>query len=337
VRGNIETRVRKLIEGTEHGLVVAKAALDRLLGFGAPFEREAAALREHLSSCEWMVMPMREFPWAPAQGAIAIEVARSRPDQESLLAPILCDSTMAAVSFERQVLSDHGGGCHQALGAAVVAKPYGRVISVRERTSGTATWTLDAGRPSFPRAAADRLWPTPGSPIPATRMTLPVVPPRADGWWVARAEALPAAWSPPPGTIVWAAGSQTWRRLAARGVWVHGCSDGLGDDDTPAIDVLAGRNVDWVRLTHDLAPVTKALATYSVEVQLPADLPSRSHFFWTSGELFKRAVAQWPAIRSGWHASGPGRTSEAVTAELGASDRRGVWLDRESWEKDVCL
>jgi hydroxymethylbilane synthase len=337
VRGNIETRVRKLIEGSEHGLVVAKAALDRLLGFGAPFDREAATLREYLISCEWMVMPMREFPWAPAQGAIAIEIARSRPDLESLLAPILCASTMAAVAHERQVLADHGGGCHQALGAAVISKPYGRVISIRERTRGTATWTLEGSRPSFPRAAADRLWPMPGTQVPATRVTLPVAPPRADGWWVARAEAWLDGWQPQPGTIVWAAGSQTWRRLAARGVWVHGCSDGLGDEDTPAIDLLAGRHVDWVRLTHDGAAIANALATYSVEVPLPDDLPSRSHFFWMSGELFKRALGRWPEIRSGWHASGPGRTSAAISAELGASDRNGVWLDRESWEKDVCL
>ena len=337
VRGNIETRVRKLIEGPEHGLVVAKAALDRLLGFGAPFEREATTLRGYLASCEWMVMPMREFPWAPAQGAIAIEVARSRPDLDSLLAPILCASTMSAVGYERQVLADFGGGCHQALGAAVIEKPYGRVISIRERTRGTATWTLEGSRPSFPRAAADRLWPMPGTQVPATRVTLPVAPPRADGWWVARAEALPDTWAPQPGTIVWAAGGQTWKRLAARGIWVHGCADGLGDAHTPAIDVLAGRNVDWLRLTHDGAAIANALATYSVEVPLPDDLPSRSHFFWMSGELFKRAVGRWPAIRSGWHASGPGRTSDAISAELGASDRTGVWLDRESWEKDVCL
>ena len=41
VRGNIATRLARLIEGRGDALVVAKAALDRLLGFGAPFEAAA--------------------------------------------------------------------------------------------------------------------------------------------------------------------------------------------------------------------------------------------------------------------------------------------------------
>ena len=337
VRGNIETRLRKLIEGDAHGLVVAKAALDRLLGFGAPFEREAAILREYLSECRWMVMPMREFPWAPAQGAIAIEIASARADLEGLIAPVVCAATTAAVQAERQVLAESGGGCHQALGAAIVEKQYGRVMSVRSRDTAASIWHLQREAPAFPRVSPSRLWPGPGVSAPSARAQLSVDAPSADGLWVARAEALPESWQLPADTIVWAAGSQTWQRLAERGVWVHGCADGLGDDEAPPVDVLAGHAVSWVRLTHDRARAPQALATYHVDTTLPDDLPGYSHFFWTSGELFKSAVERWPAIRDGWHASGPGRTRDALHAELGETGRVGVWLDRQSWERDVCL
>lgn len=337
VRGNIQTRVRKLVDGDEHGLVVAKAALDRLLGFGRPFEEDAAVLRGYLDRCNWMVMPMREFPWAPAQGAIAMEIAGSRPELAALLAPVVCAATTSAVEAERQVLADHGGGCHQALGAAIVHKAYGGVVSVREQETQSAVWDLRRSPPGFPRASADRLWPAPGVEVRADRHALPVEQPRAGGYRVSRAEALPAAWTIGRDTLVWAAGSHTWRRLAARGVWVHGCADGLGDHEAPDVNVLAGREVQWTRLTHDRARVPDAFATYHVETALPDDLPSRSHFYWMSGELFADAVGRWPAIRDGWHASGPGRTSEAIRGELGSSERIGVWLDRASWEKDVCL
>ena len=42
-----------------------------------------ATLRGYLDQLRWMVMPMREFPWAPAQGAIAIEIADRAPISRS--------------------------------------------------------------------------------------------------------------------------------------------------------------------------------------------------------------------------------------------------------------
>jgi len=336
VRGNIETRLRKLVEGDEHGLVVAKAALDRLLGFGPPFEREAAIVRGLLDQCRWMALPMREFPWAPAQGAIALEIPAQRSDVHDLLAPIVCETTTASVEYERQILNAHGGGCHQALGAAVTETPYGRVVSIRSRDRGTATWELQAERKGFPRAAAESMWPRRNESVAAVRTPIAVEQPRADGLRVSRADALPPTWSLPENAVVWAAGSLTWQQLAKRGVWVNGSTDGLGDDESPAADLLAGRTVTWLNLTHDRSARPDAVATYHVDVPLPDDLASRSHFFWTSGNLFRRAIDRWPSIKDGWHASGPGRTRKAIVAAIGATERTGVWLDRESWERDVC-
>ncbi len=342
VRGNIETRITRLIEGTAHGLVVAKAALDRLLGFGAPYENDAARLRELLAHCHFMVMPMREFPWAPAQGAIAMEIADGREDLEALLAPIVCGNTTGDVMAERGHLADAGGGCHQALGAAVTTKPYGRVVSVRSRgedgAADVACWRLEAAGRVWPRVAADRLWPPPGQHVTVTRRALDVPMPDASiGLWVARAEAMPDQWNVDPATFVWAAGSATRRKLASRGIWVHGSADGLGDEVQPAIDTVAGRRISWRRLTHSDVSAPDAISTYVADAELPDDLPARSHFYWMSGELFARAIDRWPSIRDGWHASGPGRTREAVLARIGDPSRTGVWLDRESWERDVCL
>ena len=337
VRGNIETRLKKLVEGEEHGLVVAKAALDRLLGFGPPFDQEAMAVRARLDRCRWMVLPTREFPWAPAQGALALEIPEGRSDLSNLLEPILCESTTASVNYERQILNDHGGGCHQALGAAVMEKPYGRVVSIRSRDRGVATWQLEGGRRSFPRASEDAVWPRRNEGVPAVRTPMDVEQPSGDAFRVSRADALPGKWSLPEDAIVWAAGSSTWRALAGRGVWVNGCADGLGDDEHPAVDLLAGRGLTWISLTHDRASRPDALATYHVEVPLPDDLASRSHFYWTSGEIFRRAVDRWPSIKQGWHGSGPGRTRQAIEATIGATERTGIWLDRESWERDICL
>ncbi|MCB0412216.1 MAG: hydroxymethylbilane synthase, partial [Bdellovibrionales bacterium] len=69
IRGNVPTRLRKLIEDKgAHGLVMAKAALDRMLGF-KPTERGPdeeqkkiaamqTALRAYLQDLRWMILPV---------------------------------------------------------------------------------------------------------------------------------------------------------------------------------------------------------------------------------------------------------------------------------------
>src|ERR1041385_1671961 len=92
VRGNVPTRVRKLLDQDVDGLIVAKAALDRLLS-------------------------------APAQGALAIEISRKRDDLREFIAPLNCADTFRAVEQEREILRSYGGGCHQKIGASVLRRP----------------------------------------------------------------------------------------------------------------------------------------------------------------------------------------------------------------------
>jgi len=78
-----------------------------------------------------------------------------------------------------------------------------------------------------------------------------------------------------------------------------------------------------------------AIATYAVQTSLPEDLPQRTHFFWTSGMLFRDALARWPEIASRWHASGPGRTSRVIRDALGSEGQFRVWLDYDEWVKEI--
>jgi hydroxymethylbilane synthase len=340
VRGNVPTRLAKLIAGDGDGLIVAKAALDRLLGFGPPFEAVANTLRQAIDACHWMVLPLRDQPGAPAQGALAVEVARGRVDVRDRVAAISHAPTWQAVEREREILAAYGGGCHQAVGATVLVREYGIVTSVRarpDRGGCDERWSLESDQEVPPRAAAVQVWPRPDERGEADRHPLASDPPPGGaGYWVARADALPAAWSVSPDQLIWAAGGKTWRRLAARGVWVHGCTDGLGDDEAPGLDVLAGRDIRWVRLTHAAAVVdSDAVVTYVVEACLPEDLPGRTHFFWMSGSLFLRALRRWPELAGRWHASGPGRTRRVIRDALGAGAHTSVWLDRDEWYKSV--
>ena len=118
VRGNIPTRLRKLLEGPAPALLVAKAALDRLLEPTHSFEDARRAVRHALDRCQWMVLPISRCPTAPAQGALAIEVSTRRRDLIDRFGAISDQADMArrqrrtrGARAIRWRLSS-GAGCH---------------------------------------------------------------------------------------------------------------------------------------------------------------------------------------------------------------------------------
>jgi hydroxymethylbilane synthase len=103
VRGNVDTRLRKLDEGDYDALVLAEAGLDRLGLAGR------ISLR---------LMPPDVFP-AVGQGALGIECRAEDHPTVRLLERISHQATFAAVTAERQVLSRLRAGCHAPVGVSV--------------------------------------------------------------------------------------------------------------------------------------------------------------------------------------------------------------------------
>ena len=101
IRGNVESRIRRLEAGELDGLVLAAAGLDRL-GIPVP---PAARLSLDL------MLP------APAQGALALQVRADDAALLRLLAEIDHVPTRIAVEAERRLLRQIGGGCLAPLGA----------------------------------------------------------------------------------------------------------------------------------------------------------------------------------------------------------------------------
>ena len=128
LRGNVDTRLRKLEGGEFDAIILAAAGLKRL-------GREEM-LRE--------LLPLDEMCPAAGQGALAIEVRAGDASTTQAISFIDDAASRAATSCERALLNGLGGGCQVPIGAhaefsgeqlvltAVVASPDGRRV-LRER------------------------------------------------------------------------------------------------------------------------------------------------------------------------------------------------------------
>ena len=100
IRGNIETRIRKVDEGEVDAIILARAGLERL-GLGARISHVFSPL---------------EFLPAPAQGALAIQTRQDDRDTIELLAAIDDHRSRISALAERKVLAIMEGGCHAPIG-----------------------------------------------------------------------------------------------------------------------------------------------------------------------------------------------------------------------------
>ena len=104
LRGNVNTRLRKLDDGAYDAIVLAAAGLRRL---GMAYRIRAA------------FEPDEMLP-AAGQGALGIEVRAGRQDMVLALAPLAHIPTWQAVTAERTVSREMGGSCSMPLAAHAV-------------------------------------------------------------------------------------------------------------------------------------------------------------------------------------------------------------------------
>ena len=105
IRGNIETRIRKLQEGEFDGIVLAQAGIARL-GIDVKFEK----------------LSTRDFPPSPGQGAIAIVSRKDNHSLMEILKKIEDPDSRAEVEAERALSLYVDSGCRFPVGALAQIK-----------------------------------------------------------------------------------------------------------------------------------------------------------------------------------------------------------------------
>lgn len=101
IRGNVETRIRKVTDGEYDAAILAAAGVTRL------------RLEAHVA--QWL--PLSEMLPAPGQGALGIQCRADDEETLRLLAAVHRPEVAAAVTAERAFLHALGGGCATPVGA----------------------------------------------------------------------------------------------------------------------------------------------------------------------------------------------------------------------------
>jgi hydroxymethylbilane synthase len=144
VRGNVDTRLRKLREGRIEALVLALAGLNRIGATGARF----------------LPFPLDQVLPAPGQGALGIELRESDGALARAVASALDHPpTAAAARAERALLKGLGGGCQMPVGAlaTVDASTLTLLGAVAARDGSRLLKDEIHGTPEAPEAAGAEL------------------------------------------------------------------------------------------------------------------------------------------------------------------------------------
>jgi len=106
VRGNVDTRLKKLESEPWHAIILAEASLERL---------GIKNVHAHRLDPTWFIP-------CPGQGALAIEILKSNASAE-IVQNLECPDTRRAVDIERRILARLGGDCTMPFGCLVTDDP----------------------------------------------------------------------------------------------------------------------------------------------------------------------------------------------------------------------
>lgn len=101
IRGNVDTRIKKMINGEYDGLVMAAAGIERL------------GLEGYISE----YLDVEIMLNAPGQGAIAIEINSDKSEIDKIICKINHEETERCTFLERSFMDKLGGGCNSPIAA----------------------------------------------------------------------------------------------------------------------------------------------------------------------------------------------------------------------------
>ena len=327
LRGNLTSRLEKLHTGQYHAIVIALAGIERL----AQHHTSVAKLRPLLASLNYMVLPRSDFPPAAAQGALAIECLTDNFSLLNILSQVNHPETAQEVMRERQAFNNYGGGCHLAVGISTIKKEkYYLHIHKGQHEHPIHLFQLEGA--DYPTVTSRRAFiGIAGADDPnflydqlCIQQPLEVSPrPLEDSnFYLTSKHCLGVLDQYYTQGMIWCAGAKTMRTLAAKGHWVNGSSDSLGESEcqhllgSNALKLMGQGDNSIKVLTHlqgsshlgEIIPCYQR-QTASISQEYLEKLKLLDLFYWTSFEQYQKFQELIPqTLAAAHHCCGLGKS-----------------------------
>jgi hydroxymethylbilane synthase len=133
IRGNVNTRLRKVSDNEWHGAIFAAAGLKRI------------GLDHHISDyLDWMVP-------APAQGAMAVMVRENDDEMIKITSELNDPETNLCTGIERELLNEMEAGCSAPVGAFAWLDKSGQTLHLKAtalKTDGSLSYDIELSAPA---------------------------------------------------------------------------------------------------------------------------------------------------------------------------------------------
>ncbi|HMK19525.1 MAG TPA: hypothetical protein VK492_15085 [Chitinophagaceae bacterium] len=293
IRGNVETRLRKLNSGEYDATILATAGLNRLLAS----KEDADLIKELLADKKLILLPLIECVPAPCQGAIVAEAHHLNTKAVEILQKINEEELFADCYAEKKEAIKYGAGCIQKFGVTTLHTKNAKYLYAVGKDSegtefvkweplpdikieGTLFSSTEVMKGFFDYGWGDK----------ELKISKPVV-------FIANYKAVQGqseVKNLSNKTII-ASGTKTWFELSKKGYWVTASTDALGFEfllpslNMPLLNIEAE---DISILTHEAAAERWRLKGYNAvsnykllsknDKTIPESIAVADAIFWTS-------------------------------------------------------
>jgi len=306
IRGNVDTRLRKLDAGEYDGIILAAAGLNRLLEESpSSVEASPSAVANPDGGCfallkdkKLILLPLIECVPAPCQGAIVAEANPINKKAVQVLNAINDSTLMNDCIQEKKTAIQYGIGCLQRFGVATISYGDKKIIYAAGKDSNDNSFSHWIGLPQV-EVGEKNIFTTTSYMSSffnyQYNTEVPVINEKIV--YIANYKAVESK------TLtqqlqtkkVWASGTKTWLELAKKGIWVEGSADAFGIESllTPwQMPLFKIAKEEVAVITNNASASTwqqkgwKVYGTYSTsEKQSPevdAQIKQADIIFWTS-------------------------------------------------------